>query len=187
VYGQWKNSPRIDYPKTWGPVGKSAGEPCLNTPLGYASPFSTILVGRRYWTGLGTIGGQQPDHLRHRAKNRAIGLDSGEVVLYCPLRAQPPNVAQGRVLLSHAAPRGGATPQAKHHAGKRNKRVERLLFPAAQRCKDLGDSFRYKLATGEHAGANDIRKPEKGNLLKTQYFPALSPKFKGCREIFPQA
>ena len=50
--------------------------------------------------GLGASGGQQPDHLRHRVKNRATGLDSGEPILYCALRSQPSNVAQGRVLLN---------------------------------------------------------------------------------------
>ena len=55
--------------------------------------------------GLGAGGGEQPDHLRHRVKNRATGLDSGEPILYCALRGQPSNVAQGRVLLSPAARR----------------------------------------------------------------------------------
>jgi len=55
--------------------------------------------------GLGPSGAQQPDHLRHRVKNRTTGLDPGEPVLYCALRGQPSNVAQGRVLLS---PAGGA-------------------------------------------------------------------------------
>lgn len=36
--------------------------------------------------GLGNSGGQQPDHLYYRVKNRATGLDSGEPVLYCALR-----------------------------------------------------------------------------------------------------
>jgi hypothetical protein len=33
--------------------------------------------------GLGAGGGEQPDHLRHRVKNGATGLHSGEPVLYC--------------------------------------------------------------------------------------------------------
>jgi hypothetical protein len=45
--------------------------------------------------GLGASGSQQPDHLCHRVKNRATGLDSGEPILYCALRGQPSNVAQG--------------------------------------------------------------------------------------------
>jgi hypothetical protein len=45
--------------------------------------------------GLGTSGGQQLDHLRHRVKNRAAGLGSREPILYCALRGQPSNVAQG--------------------------------------------------------------------------------------------
>jgi hypothetical protein len=52
--------------------------------------------------GLGDSGGQQPDHLYYRVKNRATGLDSGESVLCCALRGQPSNVAQVRVLLSRA-------------------------------------------------------------------------------------
>ena len=61
--------------------------------------------------GLGDSGGQQPDHLCHRAKNRTTGLHSGEPVLYCALRSQPSNVAQGQVLLSRAARRFAATSQ----------------------------------------------------------------------------
>jgi hypothetical protein len=49
---------------------------------------------------LGAGGGEQPDHLRHRVKNRATGLHSGESVLYCALCLQPPNLAQGRDLLT---------------------------------------------------------------------------------------
>src|ERR1700674_869959 len=50
--------------------------------------------------GLGAGGGEQPDHLRHRVKDGATGLHSGEPVLYCALCRQPPNLAQGRDLLT---------------------------------------------------------------------------------------
>ena len=50
--------------------------------------------------GLGPGGGEQPDHLRYRVKNGATGLHSGEPVLYCALCLQPPNLAQGRDLLT---------------------------------------------------------------------------------------
>jgi hypothetical protein len=53
--------------------------------------------------GLGASGAQQPDHLRHRFKNRATGLDSGEPILNCALRRKPSNLVQGRVLLNRAA------------------------------------------------------------------------------------
>jgi hypothetical protein len=49
---------------------------------------------------LGAGGGEQPDHLRHRVKDGATGLHSGEPVLYCALCLQPPNLAQGRDLLT---------------------------------------------------------------------------------------
>ena len=44
--------------------------------------------------------GHYPDHLRHRVKNGATGLHSGEPVLYCALCLQPPKLAQGRDLLN---------------------------------------------------------------------------------------
>jgi len=56
---------------------------CLSCVL---TVLSTILVGRRCWTGWGDSGGQQPDRLCHRIKNRATGLNSGKPVLYCALR-----------------------------------------------------------------------------------------------------
>lgn len=58
---------------------------------------------KKMLAGLGDSGGQQPDHLCDRVKNRSTGLHSGESVLYCALRGQPSNVAQGRVLLSRAS------------------------------------------------------------------------------------
>jgi len=64
--------------------------------------------------GLGASGGQQPDHLRHRVKNRTTGPDSGEPILYCALRDQLANVAQGRVLLSPAARRCNCWEQRLH-------------------------------------------------------------------------
>ena len=67
--------------------------------------------------GLGDSGSQQPDHLCHRFKNRATGLNSGEPVLYCPLCGQPSNMAQGRVLLSRAARPFAVTRQAGNHEG----------------------------------------------------------------------
>jgi hypothetical protein len=70
---------------------------CLSCVL---TVFSTILVGKKMLGGLGAGGGEQPDHLRHRVKNGATGLHSGEPVLYCALCLQPPNLAQGRALLT---------------------------------------------------------------------------------------
>lgn len=55
--------------------------------------------------GLGVSGGQQPDHLRHRAENGTTGPDSCEPILYRTLRGEPANLAQGRVLLDPAARR----------------------------------------------------------------------------------
>src|ERR1700681_3388143 len=50
--------------------------------------------------GLGAGGSEQPDHLCHRVKDGATGLHSGEPVLYCALCLEPPNLAQGRDLLT---------------------------------------------------------------------------------------
>jgi hypothetical protein len=89
--------------------------------------------------GLGASGGQQPDHLRHRVKNRATGPDSGECILYSALRGQPSNVGQGRVLLSRSARRCAATPQAKHHAG----------FPTSTQPSSPLDDHNGKLENGK--------------------------------------
>jgi hypothetical protein len=64
--------------------------------------FSTILLGEDAGRA-GAGGGEQPDHLRHRVKDGATGLHSGEPVLYCAVCLQPPNLAEGRNLLTSGA------------------------------------------------------------------------------------
>jgi len=115
--------------------------------------------------GLGAGGGEQPDHLRHRVKDGATRLHSGELVLYCALCRQPPNLAQGRDLLTSVLNR------LRHHIRLRDEselsRYERTARQSSLRtalaCQEVFGTPVSELL----AGLNDsVARDARGQMVK---------------------